>query len=71
MQHCIVRSWEISLNWRGFFEEEKWCIGMILPLNKNKGDMNNTLTCIAKLFTAALNDRPVNFIEAFGTTRDE
>ena len=52
---------------------------MILPLYKNKGDMNNPynyrgiklLSCIGKLFTAVFNDRRQNSIEATLTIGDE
>ena len=47
-----------------------WCVGMIMPLFKNKGSSNNPdnyrgitlLSCIGKLFTAAINMRLTNYL---------
>ena len=58
---------------------ETWCIGMILPLYKNKGDVNNPdnyrgitlLSCVGKLFTAILNERLTCYVEAAGIMGDE
>ena len=56
-----------------------WCIGMIMPLYKNKGSPNDPdnfrgitlLSCIGKLFTAAINFRLTNYLEQTGTIGDE
>ena len=50
---------------------ESWQIGSIIPIYKNKGDINSPenyspitlLSCIGKLFTAILNKRLTDFIE--------
>ncbi len=49
----------------------EWTIGVIVPLYKNKGDINDTnnyrgitLSCMGKLFTSLLNDRLKHFSEA-------
>ena len=52
----------------------KWCIGMIVPLYKNKGDINDPdnyrditlLSCMGKFFTACLNYRITNYVEKAG-----
>ena len=56
-----------------------WCIGMILPLYKNKGDINDPdnyrgitlLSCLGKLFTAIINDRLASYIDATGIMGEE
>ena len=56
-----------------------WCIGMIMPLFKNKGSHNDPdnyrgitlLSCIGKLFTAAINYRLTNYLEQTGSIGDE
>ena len=73
----IVKLFNIVL--RTGFVPEVWCIGLILPLYKNKGDINNPdnyrgitlLSCIGKLFTAALNERLTSYIDASGSIGDE
>jgi len=50
---------------------ESWQIGSIIPIYKNKGDINSPknyrpitlLSCIGKLFTAILNKRLTDFNE--------
>ena len=58
---------------------EEWCIGAIIPIYKNKGsdsDPDNyrgitLLSCVGKLFTALLNYRLTNYLEATGSIGDE
>ena len=58
---------------------EVWCIGLILPLYKNKGDVNDPdnyrgitlLSCIGKLFTAIVNSRLTCYVDAVGALGDE
>ena len=57
---------------------ESWTIGNILPLYKNKGDINNCdnyrgitlLSCLGKLFTSILNARLTAFAEAIGLVKE-
>ena len=56
-----------------------WCIGLIVPLYKGKGDANlcdnyrgiTLLSYIGKLFTACLNCRITNYIDRTGVLGDE
>ena len=56
-----------------------WCVGLIMPLYKNKGSPNDPdnyrgitlLSCIGKLFTAAINYRLTNYLEHSGAIGDE
>ena len=56
-----------------------WCIGLIMPLFKNKGSPNDPdnyrgitlLSCIGKLFTAAINHRLSTYLESNGSFGDE
>lgn len=56
-----------------------WCIGLIMPLYKNKGSPNDPdnyrgitlLSCIGKLFTAAIHFRLTNYLEQTGSIGDE
>ena len=56
-----------------------WCIGLILPLYKNKGSCHDPdnfrgitlLSCLGKLFTAVLNNRITKYLEYTGTMGDE
>ena len=56
-----------------------WCIGLILPLYKNKGDINDPdnyrgitlLSCIGKLFTAIVNVRLTSYVDAIGVIGEE
>ena len=58
---------------------EEWCIGSILPLYKGKGSRSNPdnyrgitlLSCIGKLFTAAINQRLQFFVERNGLLGEE
>ena len=53
---------------------DEWCFRLILPLYKNKGDINNPdnywgitlLSCIGKLFTAVINSRLTKYLDAVG-----
>ena len=62
----------------GFIPSD-WCIGLIMPLFKNKGSINDPdnyrgitlLSCIGKLFTAAINFRLTNYLEQTGSIGDE
>ena len=56
-----------------------WCIGMIQPLYKNRGNVNNPdnyrgitlLSCIGKLFTAVINARLTFYLEGLGIMGEE
>ena len=73
----VVKLFNVILN-TGIIPED-WCIGMILPLYKNKGDINDPdnyrgitlLSCIGKLFTAILNERLTSYVDAIGCMGDE
>ena len=75
--NLIVKLFNIVLN-TGIMPEE-WCIGMIMPLYKNKGspkDPDNyrgitLLSCIGKLFTSVINNRLTHYIDATGSMGDE
>ena len=49
----------------------EWCIGVIIPIFKNKGENTNPdnyrgitlLSCLGKLFTSVLNNRISNFLD--------
>ena len=53
---------------------DKWCLGIIIPIYKNKGtvdDPNNyrgitLLSCLGKLFTSVLNNRLTKYIDNTG-----
>ena len=55
-----------------------WCLGIIMPLYKNKGSVNDPdnyrhilLSCLSKLFTSALNNRITFFLERFDSIGEE
>ena len=56
-----------------------WCLGIIIPLYKNKGSVNDPdnyrgitlLSCLSKLFTSALNNRITIFLERFDSIGEE
>ena len=56
-----------------------WCIGIIVPLFKNKGSINDPdnyrgitlLSCLGKLFTSAIDSRLSAYLESTGTLGDE
>ena len=56
-----------------------WCVGIIQPLYKNKGLKNDPdnyrgitlLSCLGKLFTAAINDRLTLYLEGAGVIGEE
>ena len=56
-----------------------WCIGMIKPLYKKKGSINDPdnyrgitlLSCVGKLFTACINSRLSLYLECSGTLGEE
>ncbi len=57
---------------------EKWLIGIIKPIYKNKGDEDNPanyrpitlLSCVSKLFTSVLNNRLNQYVERTGILLD-
>ena len=61
------------------FVPEDWTTGLILPLYKGKGSVNETdnyrgitlLSCVGKLFTAVINDRLQTFLDNIGGIGDE
>ena len=73
----VVKLFNVILN-TGIIPDV-WCIGMILPLYKDKGDINDPdnyrgitlLSCIGKLFTAVLNERLTSYVDAIGIMGDE
>ena len=73
----FVKYFNVVLN-SGFVPEE-WCIGVIIPIYKNKGATDNPdnyrgiplLSCVGKLFTALLNKRLTNYLDAIGGIGDE
>ena len=70
--NIFVRLFNVVLN-TGIIPDD-WCIGLILPLYKNKGDINDPdnyrgitlLSCIGKMFTAILNERLNSYVDAIG-----
>ena len=56
-----------------------WCLGIIIPLYKNEGSVNDPdnyrgitlLSCLSKLFTSALNNRITIFLERFDSIGEE
>ena len=56
-----------------------WCIGMIKPLYKKKGSMDDPdnyrgitlLSCVGKLFTACLNSRLTSYLDGVGILGEE
>ena len=52
---------------------QSWLTGIIVPIYKNKGDVNDPnsfrgitlLSCVGKLLTSVLNNRLSNFVEAY------
>ena len=77
VKEIIAKFFNIVLN-TGYIPEV-WCIGIIMPLYKNKGERSQPdnyrgitlLSCMGKLFTAILNFRLTNYLEATGTIGDE
>jgi hypothetical protein len=58
---------------------EEWSIGIIIPIYKKKGDINDPdnyrgitlLSCLAKVFTSVLNNRLTEFLEDFKIIGEE
>ena len=56
-----------------------WCIGIIVPLFKNKGSIDDPdnyrgitlLSCLGKLFTSAIDARLTAYLESTGVIGDE
>ena len=56
-----------------------WCVGIIIPIFKNKGDVKNPdnyrgitlLSCLGKLFTSILNHRITGYLERNSTIGEE
>ena len=75
--NIIVKYFNLVLN-TGIVPEE-WCIGVIVPIYKNKGSSDNPdnyrgitlLSCVGKLFTALLNKRLTSYLDAVGGIGDE
>ena len=73
----MVKMFNLVLN-TGIIPSD-WCIGMIMPLYKNKGSRKDPdnyrgitlLSCIGKLFTASINYRLTNYLDAIGELGDE
>ena len=70
MLKVLVKLFNVVLD-SGFVPTE-WCIGIIVPIYKNKGQDTNPdhyrgitlLSCLGKLFTSILNQRITQFFEA-------
>ena len=70
MLHVLVKFFNVVLD-SGIVPTE-WCIGIIIPIFKNKGEDTNPdnyrgitlLSCLGKLFTSILNHRISEFFEA-------
>ena len=75
--NVIVRYFNIVLE-SGIVPED-WCVGVIIPLYKNKGNIKDPdnyrgitlLSCVGKLFTALLNQRLTDYMDAVGGIGDE
>ena len=75
--HIIVSIFNIVLK-TGIVPTD-WCIGIIQPIYKKKGSSNDAdnyrgitlLSCIGKLFTACINNRLTNYVEATGSLGEE
>ena len=69
MRTIIVDFFNIVLD-SGIVPSE-WCVGVIIPIFKNKGENTNPdnyrgitlLSCLGKLFTSVLNNRISNFLD--------
>ena len=79
LKQCTAEMFEFMKDMFNFILDNsliptEWCIGMIFPLYKNKGSMNDPdnyrgitlLSCVGKFFTACLNNRITNFLESAG-----
>jgi hypothetical protein len=61
------------------FVPTEWCIGIIKPLYKKRGSLDDTdnyrgitlLSCLGKLFTSCLNWRLTTFLECAGIIGEE
>jgi len=84
LKHCPKKVMEIIVKLFNIVLESgvipsEWCIGMINPIYKNKGSMDEAdnyrgitlLSCVGKLFTACLNSRLSYYLEATGTLGEE
>ena len=71
--YIIVQLFNLVLN-TGIVPTD-WCIGIVVPLYKNKGSIDDPdnyrgitlLSCLGKLFTAAINARLTSYLENTGT----
>ena len=73
----VVKLFNLVLN-TGFIPTN-WCIGIIVPLYKNKGSVDDPdnyrgitlLSCLGKLFTAVIDSRLTAYLEKAGMLGDE
>lgn len=77
MVPILVKLFNLILN-TGHIPEE-WILGIIKPLHKSKGDVNNPdnyraitlISCFAKCFTSVVNNRLQSFIDEVGVVGPE
>ena len=74
---AVVQLFNLVLN-TGIIPTD-WSIGSVVPLYKNKGSFDDPdnyrgitlLSCLGKLFTAAINARHTSYLESIGILGDE
>ena len=74
---AVVQLFNLVLN-TGIIPTD-WSIGIVVPLYKNKGSFDDPdnyrgitlLSCLGKLFTAAINARLTSYLESIGILGDE
>ena len=77
MKNAIVSLFNLVL--KSGIVPSDWCIGIIIPLFKNKGDINDVnnyrgitlLSVLGKLFTSAINQRLTKFLEGISALGED
>ena len=77
MKSIIVKIFNLVLN-TGLIPEE-WCISLVQPIYKNKGETSDPdnyrgislISCLGKLFTMAINERLTKYLDNMGIIGDE